>query len=240
MVFVVDKDVPWVGEDAVGEAHGGAVWWTVSWVPDGKLAGVNSLPSSRMEPGKRVTEPGLPAQFFLTVPVIFSPLTLLVWSPAKPSLTGIPPHNRKTWPCGALLVKCSERVGRSQGRILLWKSEDGHAPPLGTCCHPFDSNPNLLPGSQTPPDNAVKLWVLSRTEGKHAHSHSCSVYFTKVTEGCAVGVWSCRGEAWQEEWWILSKYREDWKYTEILKWRGGSWKRFLWDDWSEVQTDLPR
>ena len=139
--------------------------------------------------------PGLPAQFFLTVPETFSPLTLLVWSPAKPSLAGVPPHNRKTWPCGALLVKSSEREGRSQGRILFWKSEDGHASPLGTCCHPFDSNPNLLPGSQTPPDNAVKLWVLSRTEGKHAHSHSCSVYFTKVTEGCAVGVWSCRGEA---------------------------------------------
>ena len=25
MVFVMDKDAPWVGEDAVGEAHGGAV-----------------------------------------------------------------------------------------------------------------------------------------------------------------------------------------------------------------------
>lgn len=195
MVFVVDKDAPWVGEDAVGEAHGGAVWWTVSWVPDGQLSGVNSLPSSQMEPGKRVTEPRSPSSVFSHSPRNLFSSDLLVWSPTKPSLTGVPPHNRETWPCGALLVKCSERVGRSQGRILFGKSEDSHASPLGTCCHPFDSNPNLRPGSQTPPDNAVKLWVLSRTEGKHAHSHSCCVYFTKVTEECAVGVWSCRGEA---------------------------------------------
>lgn len=124
-----------------------------------------------------------------------SPKSFLLWlclSGALLSLLWLGfPHTTgglEDWPCGAPLVKCNERVGRSQGKILFWESEDGHASPLGTCCHSFDGNLNLLPGSQTPPDTAVKLCILSRTERKRVHSHACSVsYFPKATEGYTTG-----------------------------------------------------
>jgi len=91
MVFVVDRmPLGWV-RPTVGRYDGQS---PASQMGSWQESTLCPLPRWSLE--RECQDPGLPALFFLTVPKIFSPLTLLVRSPAKPALTGIPPHNRRT------------------------------------------------------------------------------------------------------------------------------------------------
>ena len=91
MVFVVDRmPLGWV-RPTVGRYDGQSPGSQMGSWQESTLC---PLPRWSLE--RECQDPGLPALFFLTVPQIFSPLTLLVQSPAKLALTGIPPHNRRT------------------------------------------------------------------------------------------------------------------------------------------------